>query len=223
MPLRTAAMTKPRSATCALPVVALAALVATLVATPLTAQRNGGEIKPGPWNTANKVPEGWVIYESRYYQVQSQAGLEKAKRLAEHMEVMNAVYRSMFRPDKGGAKRQAIKLLKDRQAFLQYGAPPGAGAYYSPMDREMVCYDTGKWSDEEKIEAAVTGPDAAKGAAARRRAQMEDIMKMDILGAAARGSTKAWATTSTRQVRARRKGARRRRTSAARTACGSRC
>ncbi|MCB9884798.1 MAG: DUF1570 domain-containing protein [Planctomycetes bacterium] len=163
----------------------LAALAAALAVSPLAAQRGRGDIKPGPWNTASKLPDGWVIYESRYYQVQSQAGIEKAKRLAEHMEVMNAVYRSMFRPDKGGAKRQAIKLLKDREAFLAYGAPPGAGAYYSPTEREMVCYDTGKWSDEDKVEAAVTGEDSAKSAGARRRAQMEDIMKMDILGAAA--------------------------------------
>lgn len=165
--------------------VPLTLLLALYTAAPAAAQRPDRGIKAGPWNTAAKTPDGWVIHETRYYQVQSQAGIEKAKRLGEHMEVMNAVYRDMFRPDKGGAKRQAIKLLKDREAFMAYGAPPGAGAYYSPVDREMVCYDTGKWSDEEKVVAAVTGPGSGPSAAARRRAQMEDIMQMDILGAAA--------------------------------------
>jgi hypothetical protein len=162
----------------------LLVLSALLAAAPLVAQRGDGTIKAGPWNLAQKVPEGWVVHETKNYQVQSQAGIDKAKRLGEHMEVMNAVYRQMFRPDKGGAKRQAIKLLKDREAFLAYGAPPGAGAYYSPMEREMVCYDTGKWMDEEKVVAAETG---ARGTSPGRKRmdQLEDLMKMDILGAAA--------------------------------------
>ncbi len=159
-------------------------LVCLLAAT-APAQRNGGAVKPGPWNNVSKIPDGWVVHETQNYQVQSQAGIEKAKRLGEHMEVMNAVYRTMFRPDKGGAKRQAIKLLKDRAAFRAYGAPPGAGAYYSPTDREMVCYDTGKWSDEEKVAAPTTGEGSGKTAGQRRREQLEDIMQMDILGAAA--------------------------------------
>jgi len=47
----------------------------------------------------------------------------------------------------------------------------------------MVCYDTGKWSDEPEAAAAETG---GKSSAARRRARrFEEIMKMDILGCAA--------------------------------------
>ncbi len=69
------------------------ALGAFLVA-PALAQANGlGPIKPGPWQTAGKIPAGWVVHNTKNYHVQSEAGLEKAKRLGDHMEVMNVVYR----------------------------------------------------------------------------------------------------------------------------------
>lgn len=143
------------------------------------------EVRPGPWPTAGKVPAGWVVHNTRNYHIQSQAGIEKAKRLGEHMEVMNAVYRRMFPPDKAGVKAQTIKLFKDQASFRAYGAPPGAAAYYSPNDREMVCYDTGKWSDEKEPAAPATGGETARDRLARRLGRFEDMMKMDLLGCAA--------------------------------------
>lgn len=157
------------------------ALAALLV--PLAAQ---GVIRPGPWTSAGKVPTGWVVHNTKNYHVQSQCGLDKAKRLGEHMEVMNAVYRRMFKPSgTGGVKLQTIKVFVDEKAFHAYGAPAGAGAYYSSSDREMVCYDTGKWSDEDKAQAPATGKETARDRLARRLGDFEDMMKMDILGCAA--------------------------------------
>jgi len=157
------------------------------LATALPAQRNGGPIRPGPWQSAAKVPAGWIVHNTKNYHVQSECGLEKAKRLGEHMEVMNDVYRKMFKPDKAGAKQQTIKLFEDRDAFHRYGAPGGAAAYYSSGDREMVCYDTGKWADEAKATAPLTGDttEAAADRLARRMKRFEDMMKMDLLGCAA--------------------------------------
>ena len=158
------------------------AILALLTAN-VSAQRRSGDIKAGPWTKA-KTPDGWVLQRTRNYQIQSQCGEEKAKRLGKHMEVMNKVYRRMFRPGKDGAKRQVIKLFKDRQSYLQYGAPPSSAAYYSRGDREMVCYDTGKWSDDKKAAAPTTG-DKPSSAARRRMDRMSDLMKMDLLGCAA--------------------------------------
>jgi len=152
-----------------------------LTAAALPAQ---GEVRAGPWQTAGKVPAGWVIHNTKNYHIQSQAGPEKAKRLGDHMEVMNAVYRRMFKPDKDGVKAQTIKLFKDDASFRAYGAPPGAAAYYSSSDREMVCYDTGKWSDVKEV-APTTGPETARDRLARRLGRFEDMMKMDLLGCAA--------------------------------------
>jgi hypothetical protein len=78
-----------------------AAALATFAAllAPRAAQ---GQIRPGPWTSAGKVPDGWVVHNTKNYHIQSQCGLDKAKRLGEHMEVMNVVYRRMFKPDKTG-------------------------------------------------------------------------------------------------------------------------
>ncbi|MFK7742682.1 MAG: DUF1570 domain-containing protein [Planctomycetota bacterium] len=157
----------------------------TLICAALPAQRYGrGEIRPGPW-TPRKIPDGWVVHNTRYYEVQSQCGEDKAKRLGKHMQVMNKVYRRMFPPGKDGAKRQVIKLFKGRDEYLAYGAPPSSAAYYARMDREMVCYDTGKWSDEEKKAGPLTGGDDKKSALERRMARQSDLWKMDLLGCAA--------------------------------------
>lgn len=158
------------------------ALVLTLLLGALPAQ---GEVRAGPWQTAGKVPAGWVVHNTRNYHIQSQCGPEKAKRLGEHMEVMNAVYRKMFKPDKDGAKQQTIKLFKDKASFHGYGAPQGAAAYYSAGDREMVCYDTGKWSDEKKQAGPTTGPESPRDRLRRRSSRFEESMKMDLLGCAA--------------------------------------
>lgn len=164
-----------------MPIRSYAPLTLLCVLTTLAAQE---PVRPGPWQTAGKIPEGWVVHNTKNYHIQSQCGLDKAKRLGEHMEVMNVVYRKMFKPDKDGAKLQTIKLFKDMAGFHGYGAPQGAAAYYSPGDREMVCYDTGKWSDEEKPAAPVTGDNTAAERLARRT-KFADAMKMDLLGCAA--------------------------------------
>ena len=158
-------------------------LLALAFASSLHAQND--KVRPGPWQTAAKVPAGWVVYNTKNYHVQSQSGMEKAKRLGDHMEIMNVTYRKMFKPDKGGEKQQTIKLFKDDKSFKAYGAPAGAAAYYSAGEREMVCYDTGKWSDEPKPANPTTGPDTALDRLSRRMSKFDDSLKMDLLGCAA--------------------------------------
>jgi hypothetical protein len=165
-----------------------AALAVLLIALPATLLSQGkvhpSKIKRGPWKQGYKIPLGWVVYKTRHYEVQSQAGKEKAARLGKHMESMLRVYVKRFRPTKTlSSKRYTIKLLESRGAFRAYGAPPGAGAYYSGRDKEMVCYDTGKWFDDPKKKGPTTGAGEKKDPRAAMRAEM-DRWKMDILGAA---------------------------------------
>jgi hypothetical protein len=171
-------------------VIAISALLVLLQATALSqgtvSLRN---IKKGPWKQGYKIPKGWVVYKTRYYEVQSQAGREKAIRLGKHMEVMLKVYVKRFRPTKTlSSKKYTIKLLKNRGAFRAYGAPPGAGAYYSGRDKEMVCYDTGKWFDDPKKKGPETGRKVdLDDPLAQLKSDMAKRMerwKMDILGAA---------------------------------------
>lgn len=137
------------------------------------------DIKRGPWD-AKDTPEGWVIFTSKHYQIQSHAGKEKAERLAEHMETMLTVYKRLF-PRGRAFKRFAVKLFVDRQEFIAYSGAVGAGAYYSPVDREMVCFDTGKWMDEPVTETSA-GDDEDMESVMRT---MQARYTMDILGAAA--------------------------------------
>jgi Protein of unknown function (DUF1570) len=166
----------------------LAILASLSVAFATTAPSQGTanlrDIRRGPWKQGYKIPKGWVVYKTRFYEVQSQAGKEKAIRLGKHMESMLRVYVKRFRPTKTlSTKKYAIKLLKSRAAFRAYGAPPGAGAYYSGRDKEMVCYDTGKWFDDPKKPGPITGPSQDDDPLAALKARM-DRWKMDILGAA---------------------------------------
>lgn len=158
----------------------LLSLCLFLIAASLPAQ-----VRAGPWQTAGKIPEGWIVHNTRYYHVQSQCGIEKAKRLGAHMEIMQQVYRGMFKPKKDGTKLQTIKLFKDEAGYHAYGAPQGAAAYYNWVDREMVCYDTGKWSDDVKEDGPTTGEETPMDRLQRRRSKFLDMLTMDLLGTAA--------------------------------------
>ena len=98
----------------------LVILVTALLALESPAQQR--RLRNGPW-AKDKVPEGWVLHHTKNYQIQSQCGIEKAKRLGVHMEVMNKVYRRMFNPGKPNTKRYAIKLFKDRKSFVKPPQP----------------------------------------------------------------------------------------------------
>ena len=150
--------------------------IAVLCAGPLAGQRKG--LKNGLWQKRH-CPPGWLLHHSKNYQIQSQVGKDKAKRLAEHMEAMLKIYKKLFRPGKPSSKRYAVKLFKDRRGFIAYGRIPGAAAYYSPTAKEMVLYDTGKWSDER--EAPTTGINEDGGLDYEA---LKKKMNMDILGVA---------------------------------------
>ncbi len=150
----------------------------------LEAQRRR-PFKPGRWDTKKHYAKGFVVHNTRHYQIQSQAGMEKAKRLGKHMETMFKVYYKCFNPKKPFTKRQAIKLLKNRAQFLRYGASPGAGAYYSPMEHEMVCYDTGRWMDDQDADEWFSNEDEEDLMEPGFFRKMRAKYQMDILGAAA--------------------------------------
>lgn len=136
--------------------------------------------QPGPWSRS-KIPDGWVVHKTKNYEIQSQCGEEKAERLGDHMEALNMVYRKLFRPFKGGTKQQVIKLFKNEKAYRAYGGPAGSGAYYYRAEREMVCFDSGIWMDEENT-SPTTGP---KSEVQKRLEARRKIFELDTLGCAA--------------------------------------
>lgn len=83
----------------------LLSFVVALAAVTLPAQRP----QPGPGGRS-KIPDGWVAHETRNCELQSEVGEARARRLGEHMEDLNKVYRRLFRPDRDGAKRHFVEL-----------------------------------------------------------------------------------------------------------------
>ena len=101
------------------------------------------QVRPGEWNP-KKAPPGWVVLETEHYQVQSQIGVEKAERLAQHLEAMLDVYRGML-PFKKKFPHFVLKVFRGREEFAEYyprGAS-GTAAYYDPSAKELVGYDSG--------------------------------------------------------------------------------
>lgn len=158
-----------------------AAAALLLAAAPAGAQ--DGKIRPGKWTSKSRWADGWTVYESKHYQIQSQVGKDKAKRLADHMEKMFKLYAKTFPPGKGGFIKKPVKLFQDRESFQRYSrSGRGTVAYYmSAPHRELVGYDTGKWQDDPKAPAPKTGGDAKKKT---RWERLEELLNkpMDFLG-----------------------------------------
>ncbi len=113
------------------------ALLAALVA--LAAAPDEDAVRPGPWS-ARDVPEGWVVTETDAYQVQSEVGEDKARRLAEHLEGLLPAYRELL-PDRRRLPTLVLKVFRDREAYRAYGGV--SVAHYDDVHGEIACYDTG--------------------------------------------------------------------------------
>lgn len=148
-------------------------LVCSLDASAQIVGANG--MKKGSWRPKD-VPEGWKIFNVGRYEFQSNAAEENVKKVATHLNSMFDLYLKTFPAGRTPTKTFVVKIFKNRKEFLDYGAPPGAGAYYSWTDKEMVGYDTGK-IDGISTDSGTTGTKLPK--------KLEDRMnrhKMDMLG-----------------------------------------
>ncbi len=112
------------------------------------------KIKRGKWRKKD-VPKGWTLLHTRHYQVQSGIPEETARVIADHLEDMMKFYRSLV-PTKKKLKQFILKILPDRQAYLDYGASEGSVAYYSERSRELVCYFTGNMGGKISPEAVAS-------------------------------------------------------------------
>ena len=110
---------------------------------PLSANTPGdAAVRPGKWNP-RKAPPGWVVVETKHYQVQSEVGEAKGAALGEHLEQMLEIYRD-FLPFKKSMPTFVLKVFESRAHFRDYSrAGGGAVAYYDKANRELVSYDTG--------------------------------------------------------------------------------
>jgi hypothetical protein len=133
--------------------VLIVALAASLAAGQIVG-KNG--LKKGEWKPSD-APEGWKIYPIARYQFQSDAPEARVKKVGAHLNAMFKTYLERFPTSRTPTKTFVVKIFKDRKGFLEYGAPPSAGAYYSWHDKEMVGYDTGMLDGELTESGGTTG------------------------------------------------------------------
>jgi len=133
--------------------------------------RNG--MKKGSWRSAKDIPQGWHVMKSGRYVFQSNVAKDRVKKVAKHLNAAYRLYEKTFRSGRTPKKPFVVKIFKNRKEFIAYGAPQGAGAYYSWHDKEMVGYDTGKL--DGVVETETTKP---AGLIERMMAKN----KMDLLG-----------------------------------------
>ena len=143
--------------------VGLAAL-GVLALPPAAGALAGDAVRPGKWNPKD-APPGWIVIETEHYQVQSQVGEAKARRLAGHLEAMLDQYQE-FLPFRKRIKDFVLKIFESHEAMRAYnpGISSGTAAWYSKGQRELVAYDTGVVLGERDIPARIgLRPDVEAG------------------------------------------------------------
>jgi hypothetical protein len=136
----------------------------------------GDTVKRGKWRIGDE-PKTWILYSTEHYQVQSHIAKDRAKVVTDHLERMMIEYRKRFPIDKP-LKDMVVKIFANRKEYLAYGASPGSLAYYSPSDRELVCYDTGFVTGKEPP------PDVPKDRGLAERLKQLGIPEEEIAGVA---------------------------------------
>ncbi len=108
------------------------------------------------------VMPGWKTIKTRNYTIEYSTRDEYAKRIAKHIERVRAFYRKTIPTGKGIPKCH-IKLFDNEEDFQYYAQAPGAAAYWSPGQEEMVAYrfsgDKLKLHDEEMVLSTDRNPE----------------------------------------------------------------
>lgn len=91
------------------------------------------------------------------YLIEYATSQEYAKRCGEELEQILALYRTVL-PTQKGIPQCRVKVFDREEDFLYYGQMPGAAAYWSPGQEEIVCYkyegDKVKFDSGEEFEIA---------------------------------------------------------------------
>lgn len=159
-----------------------AALVLTgfLVAViPAQAQKTKDEVHPtelekGRWKTSDGIPDGYRRIWKGRYELQTNCDDELSKQTMTHLNSMAKVFKTMLRPRKTLKNRMVVKLFRTRKHFMDYGAPAGAAAYFSPSIGEMVGYDTGVAGGKVRSQATSGGKNTFE--------EWRQRNSMDVLG-----------------------------------------
>ncbi|MHC4492281.1 MAG: gluzincin family metallopeptidase [Planctomycetota bacterium] len=103
--------------------------------------------KPKEWREARKNKlkgvKGWAALDTANYLIVHNKEVKRPllKKIARHIEAIRRdVYEKLFPPAKDIKAISVVRVCKDREEYLRYGAPPSSAGYWSPGDEELVFY-----------------------------------------------------------------------------------
>lgn len=103
--------------------------------------------KPAEWREARKNKlkgvRGWEALDTANYLIVYNKEVKRPllKKIAKHIEAIRRdVYEKLFPPAAEIKAISVVRVCKDREEYLRYGAPPGSAGYWSPRDEELVFY-----------------------------------------------------------------------------------
>ena len=104
-------------------------------------------LKPVEWREARKNKlkgvKGWAALDTANYLIVHNKEVKRPllKKIASHIEAIRRdVYEKLFPPAAEIKAISVVRVCKDRDEYLRYGAPPGSAGYWSPGDEELVFY-----------------------------------------------------------------------------------
>ncbi|MHC5039358.1 MAG: PDZ domain-containing protein [Planctomycetota bacterium] len=100
----------------------LTLLAVLLLSTPLSAQRR----REPPWDT----------HTTTHYRIKYSCTAAEAALLGQWMEFVHNAYCYLIKVKT--QDKHVIKLFRDRKQWVEYGQPPGAGAYYTLTTKQLV-------------------------------------------------------------------------------------
>jgi hypothetical protein len=89
----------------------------------------------------NKLPAGWEHLRTDRYLFVYNAEKNFVKDLAKQIEVIRDVYEEMYPPDRPIDDISVVRVCKDRDTYMGYGGPAGAGGHWSSGLKELVIFD----------------------------------------------------------------------------------
>jgi hypothetical protein len=103
--------------------------------------------KPAEWREARKNKlrgvKGWAALDTENYLIVYNKDVKRPllKKVARHIEAIRRdVYEQLFPPATEIKSISVVRVCKDREEYLRYGAPPGSAGYWSPGDEELVFF-----------------------------------------------------------------------------------
>lgn len=94
----------------------------------------------GEW-TRERVPAGWILIETRTYQLQSRLDAERTSLLGRHLELLFSLYRDLA-PAPASTQRLVVKLLADEEEYRAYGKGGSRYGRYDSDSGEVVVWNT---------------------------------------------------------------------------------